>query len=94
MERTIFFRKEKVGELRKREGLSQLDFARRIGTSRQMVQRWESGDCDPQADTIGVMCDTFKLSPDWFFVQDLPIKENDGKVVQPQCRPTSYLLET
>jgi len=67
--RTTFFRKEKVEELRKREGLSQLDFARRIRTSRQMVQRWESGDCAPQADTIGVMCDTFNLSTDWFFTQ-------------------------
>jgi len=35
----------------------------------KMVQRWESGDCAPQADTIGVMCDTFNLSTDWFFTQ-------------------------
>ena len=64
------FDKQAIKDLREQKGLSQLEFARILGTSRQMVQRWESGDCVPQVDTLCRISDVFHLDVDFFFNQN------------------------
>jgi transcriptional regulator with XRE-family HTH domain len=62
-----FFNGAKIKELREREKLTQLEFARKLNSSRQMVQRWESGDCDPQAETISMICNVFAVGVEFLF---------------------------
>lgn len=64
------FDKHAIRDLREQKGLSQLEFARKIGTSRQMVQRWENGDCIPQVHTLCHIIDVFKIDMEYFFDQN------------------------
>lgn len=75
------FDKTTIRDLRDQKGLTQLEFARIIGTSRQMVQRWENGDCVPQVDTLCHISDVFKLEMDFFFEQnDVPKHQEEAQI--------------
>ena len=46
------FEKSTIKDLRDIKGMSQLQFARLVGTSRQMLDKWEKGDCKPGMDSL------------------------------------------
>lgn len=75
------FDRQTIKDLRNLNGLSQLDFGRKVGTSRQMVQRWEQGDCIPQVETLCDICKAFGMEMDYFFTQnDVRIHHTDKTV--------------
>ena len=58
---------EQILQLRKKEGLSQEEFAYRIGVSRQIVSRWENGVAIPRTTKVKTICDEFNVSPNSLF---------------------------
>jgi DNA-binding XRE family transcriptional regulator len=61
------FDKNQLIKLRKSLDLTQLEFARKIGTSRQVVGLWESGDTKPSLDYLVTMGREFQLPIGYFF---------------------------
>lgn len=57
-------------KLRKSDGLSQEEFAEKVGVSRQTVSRWESGLCDIKATSIDGICKVYKISPEQLLGDD------------------------
>ncbi len=68
-------------KLRKKEGLSQEEFAYRIGVSRQIVSRWENGVAIPRSTKVKIICDEFKISPDILFGTEESIGKNESHPV-------------
>lgn len=66
---TTEFEKNRIVYLREQNGLSQYEFAKKIGTTRQRVHQWEEGICKPNVDALTKICDVFNTSPAYFFVQ-------------------------
>lgn len=56
---------EKLKELRRRDGITQLEAARRIGVSLGAVGNWESGKRTPDADMLVHIADLFGVSVDY-----------------------------
>ena len=65
------FKKERIKELRENLGLTQTEFARKGGFSRQRVIHWEDGTAAPQVKTIVNICNTFDVDPSYFFARML-----------------------
>lgn len=68
-------------KLRKREGLSQEEFAYRIGVSRQIVSRWENGTAIPRATKVKIMSDEFKIPADKLFGTEESVGKNESHPV-------------
>ena len=58
---------DQILQLRKKEGLSQEEFAYRIGVSRQIVSRWENGVAIPRTTKVKTICDEFNVTPNSLF---------------------------
>src|SRR5262245_59503762 len=43
--------------------LTQADLARRIGTTQQVVQRWETGKANPRPSSMKKLCDALEVTP-------------------------------
>jgi len=54
---------ENIRSLRTKIGLTQEELANKIGKSKNVISNWERGDNRPDADTIEMLCDIFKISP-------------------------------
>lgn len=54
--------REQLIQLRDKYGLSQQEFADRVGVSRQSVSRWESGKSVPSAKQAAALCTAFRLN--------------------------------
>lgn len=54
--------REQLIQLRDKYGLSQQEFADRVGISRQSVSRWESGKSVPSAKQAAALCAAFRLN--------------------------------
>jgi transcriptional regulator with XRE-family HTH domain len=61
------FKRSKITELREKLGMTQYEFAKQIGTSRQRVHQWEEGICMPQVEAISKICKAFNVAPEYFF---------------------------
>ena len=68
-------------KLRKREGLSQEEFADMINVSRQMVSKWELGESIPRASKVEIICDKFNISADQLFGTEESIGKNESHPV-------------
>lgn len=55
----------KITELRKKEGWSQSELAKRVEVSREIVGRYERGDAVPSIDIAKRMADAFRVSLDY-----------------------------
>jgi transcriptional regulator with XRE-family HTH domain len=64
------FEKDTIRDLRLQKGMSQQAFARAIGTSRQMLDRWEKGDCMPGVGSLTKICRAFGITIDFFFTEN------------------------
>lgn len=75
---------EKIYKLRKREGLSQEEFADKLGVSRQAVSLWETDTQVPKADKISAMCLAFSVSSEYFLADgsSAVAVTNDEKITE------------
>ena len=55
----------RIRELRKSRGWQQADLAEELAVSRQAVGRYETGDRDPDLETIDRICDIFGCTADY-----------------------------
>lgn len=56
---------DRLRKLRKEQGLSQIEFAEKIGRSRSAVLTWEGGTAKPDAASISLICQEFRVNPRW-----------------------------
>lgn len=57
--------KDRLKELRKENGMSQLELAEKIGISQQTVAKWECGVASPKTSTIVILSELFNVSCDY-----------------------------
>jgi len=56
---------ERIKELRRRKGLTQVELARRLNYSRQLISLWEINESKPDAATIRQLAEIFNVSTDY-----------------------------
>ena len=56
---------ERIKMLRKRNALSQEEFAETLGVTRQSVSSWENGTTTPDVKIIAAMCEQFGVTSDY-----------------------------
>ena len=64
--------------LRKKESLSQEEFAERFGVSRQSVAKWENGESAPDVFKCREIADYYDISIDE--LMNVPVEEEDTKI--------------
>ena len=72
--------------LRKKENLTQEEFAERFGVSRQSVAKWENGDSIPDIVKCGEIAEYYEITLDTLVYisiedRDLESRANDGKYI-------------
>lgn len=55
--------KNMIVDIRKKQGLSQEEMAAKLFVTRQAVSRWENGETTPNIDTLKMISQKFKVSP-------------------------------
>ncbi len=80
---------------REQKGLSQKEFAKRIGASNTTVSNWENGLSRPDVDTLGIICIVLDVSPDELLGINLPkgIYTTEEKLVITQYRSRPELQQ-
>lgn len=58
---------QKIAALRRKEGISQEEFAYRLGVSRKTVSLWELEKRVPKSDTLELICHEFGVDIGYFF---------------------------
>ncbi len=66
-----------VKYLRTKNGLSQEEFAVKLGVVRQTVSRWEKGTAEPALVDIKNMCRLFGVAPKFFFDGESPLTDDE-----------------
>lgn len=56
---------ERIKEVRKKSGLNQIEFGKRIGIGSSGMSKLESGDNNPSSQTIKLICSEFNVSREW-----------------------------
>lgn len=56
---------KRLKEVREAKGLSQIDLAKVLNTSRQNISRWELGQFEPNQETIVTIAKHFDISADY-----------------------------
>lgn len=56
---------ENIRELRQRAGLNQVEFAKKMGITKQCVSNWENDNVVPSVDMLIKLADFFKTSTDY-----------------------------
>ena len=56
---------ERIKKLRKELDLTQQEFADRIGSKRNTIAKYESGDNSPSAAVVSLICRTFNVNEAW-----------------------------
>lgn len=61
------YNKDRLVALREAHGMSQDTLAEKIGTSKQHVSRWETGELVPSTQSLVKICNVFGITPQYFF---------------------------
>ena len=77
---------ENIKYLRKREGISQEEFAERFGVSRQSVSKWESGESTPDITKCLEIAQYYDISIDMLVSaplggQDVTLNTSEGRYI-------------
>ncbi len=67
---------EKLQNLRKNAGMTQLELAEKLMVSRQAISKWETGNATPDLENIIPICDLFDVSLD-YLARDTHIVETE-----------------
>ena len=78
---------ERIKQIRKEFGLSQLEFGKRIGISDAAVSKIESGKNTPSEPTIKTIAHEFRISYDW-------IVDGKGPMKLDERRSTDALIDS
>lgn len=73
---------DRIQHLRKTRGLSQEDFADKMGVSRQAVSKWESEQSTPDLDRIVLMSELFEVTTDYLLKGIEPVAMSSRKPVR------------
>lgn len=60
------FRPDRLKEMRLRRGLTQTELAQRAGVTKRQIIRWEKGENEPDAWSIGRLAKALDVTSDWF----------------------------
>ena len=72
---------DKVCKLRESKGMTQTSFAELLGVSRGKISQIELNNSRPTIDFILVVINTFSISADYFFYENIDLKEiNDTNI--------------
>ncbi len=74
---------DKIIELRKKQGWSQIDLADRLDVSRQSVSKWEMAQAVPELDKIIKMSELFAVTTDYLLKDNIPAPEQTGGTTPP-----------
>ncbi len=72
---------QRIKQLRKMLGLTQKEFAEKIGKATISISKWEAGDRTPDESTLRLISQTFGVNLDW-------LKTGEGEMLQPGVVPT------
>lgn len=91
-----------IAQIRREQGLTQEEMARKLYVTRQAVSRWETGETSPGIDMVKLICVTFGVPLERFFEMpmqyycqscSMPIldpelhgTEADGKMSESYCK--------
>ncbi|MEG0911550.1 MAG: XRE family transcriptional regulator [Ruthenibacterium sp.] len=64
---------QRLKELRKIGGVSQVALARALGLTQQAVGKWETGRCTPDPHTIAILAAYFRVTADYLLGCDAPL---------------------
>ena len=78
---------DKIIELRKKQGWSQIDLADRLDVSRQSVSKWEMAQAVPELDKIIKMSELFAVTTDYLLKDDAPAPEGGPNDAPPPAPP-------
>lgn len=70
---------DRIQALRKAKGISQEEFADKVGVSRQAVSKWESEQSTPDLEKIIIMSEFFEVTTDYILKGIEPTKDKDEK---------------
>ncbi|MCH5314567.1 MAG: helix-turn-helix transcriptional regulator [Eubacterium sp.] len=56
---------ERIKELRKKSGMTQMDLAKKLGVTKGTISTWETGSRSPNYDVVDQMCEMFRASMDY-----------------------------
>ena len=56
---------ERIKELRKKNGMTQTDLAKKLGVTKGTISTWETGSRSPSFEVIDELCDMFRASMDY-----------------------------
>ncbi len=74
---------DKIIELRKKQGWSQIDLADRLDVSRQSVSKWEMAQAVPELDKILKMSELFAVTTDYLLKDEAPTQDTGGALPPP-----------
>ncbi len=74
---------DKIIELRKKQGWSQIDLADRLDVSRQSVSKWEMAQAVPELDKIIKMSELFAVTTDYLLKDEAPRPDSTGGALPP-----------
>ena len=67
-----------IRNLRKLNGLTQEELAKKINYSNKAISRWESGEVIPDVETINNLCEVFNVPISTMFEENIAPKEVDS----------------
>lgn len=74
---------ERIKQLRKENGMTQVDMAQKLGVTKGTVSTWETDSRVPGFETLNQMCDMFQRSLDYLMGRSddatLPTKTGEGQ---------------
>ena len=56
---------ERLRELRKENGLGQIELAKRIGVGKSIISLWETNSCEPTLSKLIILANFFNVSIDY-----------------------------
>lgn len=72
-----------IREARKRSGMSQKEFASKMGVTQSLVSRWESGECNYTVDTLAQICLALNLTMNCpLAYEEIPAIKVAAKIVE------------
>ena len=67
---------DKIIDLRKKQGLSQLQLAEMMDISRQAVSRWETGSAVPSTENLKILSERYGVSLDYLLNEGMEFSDD------------------
>ena len=64
---------ERLQAVRRKNGLTQEEFAAQLKVSRQAVSKWESSRGYPEIEKILYICNRYGVTPNQLFAEEVPV---------------------